>query len=148
VFTDLNFKTVYRIFLVALFLVVFVSMSRYVGSLFGPQFDAVDTCSYVVDGDTFDVSSGHRIRLADVDAPERGEYGFDEATNYVGDMIYGKTVYLDLDDVNMYDTTATRLVSVVYVEVEPGTHLNLNQALLDHGLANGSEHSQTHYYHL
>lgn len=125
----------YRIFLVALFLLVFVSMSRYVGSLFGPQFDAVDTCSHVVDGDTFDVLSGHRIRLADVDTPERGEYGFDEATNYVGDMIYGKTVYLDTDDVYFYDTTGTRIVSVVYVEVEPGTYLNLNQALLDHGLA-------------
>ena len=32
----------YRVFLAALFLVVFVSMSRYVGSLFSPQFDAVD----------------------------------------------------------------------------------------------------------
>lgn len=125
----------YRVFLVVLFLVFFFSLSRYVDSLFRPQFDAVDACSHVVDGDTFDVSSGHRIRLADVDTPERGEYGFDDATDYVGDLIYGKTVYLDVDDVYMYDTTGTRIVCVVYVEVEPGTYLNLNQALLDHKLA-------------
>ncbi len=125
----------YRVFLVALFLVAFVSMSRYIGALFNPKFDAIDTCSHVVDGDTFDVSSGHRIRLADVDTPEQGEYGFNEATDYVGDLIYGKTVYLDTDDVYFYDTTGTRIVCVVYVEVEPGTYLNLNQALLDHNLA-------------
>ena len=103
--------------------------------LFRPPFDFKDTCTHVVDGDTFDVSAGHRIRLADVDTPERGEYGFDEATDYVGDLIYGKNVYLDVDDVNVLDTTGTRIVCVVYVEVEPDTYLNLNQALLDHGLA-------------
>jgi hypothetical protein len=89
----------------------------------------------VVDGDTFDIGSGYRVRLADVDTPERGEYGFDAATDYVGDLIYGETVYLDVDDVYMWDTTGTRIVCVVYVEVEPDTYLNLNQALLDHGLA-------------
>ena len=131
----MSLRNVYRVFLVALFLVLFVSMSRYVGGLLSPQFNAIETCSHVIDGDTFDVSSGHRIRLADVDTPERGEYGFDEATDYVGDLIYGETVYLDIDDVYFWDTTGTRVVCVVYVEVEPGTYLNLNQALLDHGYA-------------
>ena len=44
-------------------------------------------------------------------------------------------MYLDLDDVNLYDTTGTRLVAVVYVEYEPGRYLNLNKALLDQNLA-------------
>ena len=132
---DLNLRTIYRFILVVLFLVIFVSFSRHIHSLFRPEFDAVDTCSFVVDGDTFDISSGNRIRLADVDTPERGEYGYAEATRYLENWIYGKTVYLDVDDVHFYDTTGTRIVCVVYVEYESGRYLNINQALLDEGLA-------------
>ena len=55
---DLNLRTIYRFILVVLFLVIFVSFNRHIHSLFRPEFDVVDTCSFVVDGDTFDVSSG------------------------------------------------------------------------------------------
>ncbi len=105
-----------------------------------PEFDLVDRVSYVVDGDTFDISSGERIRLADVDTPERGEYGFYEASNFLSSLIYGETVYLDVDDVYRYDTYGTRLVCVVYIEYDSTLYINVNDALLRHGYAEVSDY--------
>lgn len=105
-----------------------------------PEFDLVDTVSYIVDGDTFDISSGERIRLADVDTPERGEYGFYEASNFLSALISGETVYLDVDDVHRYDTYGTRLVCVVYVEYNTTHYINVNDALLRYGYAEVSDY--------
>jgi micrococcal nuclease len=104
-----------------------------------PEFDLVDTASYIVDGDTFDISSGERIRLADVDTPERGEYGFYEASDALSSMIYGKTVYLDVDDMYRYDVY-DRLVCVIYVEYNFTHYINVNDVLLRYGYAEVSDY--------
>jgi hypothetical protein len=93
------------------------------------------TAIYIVDGDTFDISSGYRIRLADIDCPERGHSGFYEATEALYNLIYGKTVYLDIDDLYVYDTLGSRLVCLVYVEYDSTRYLNVNKALLKYGFA-------------
>lgn len=56
----------------------------------------------VVDGDTVDVTvdlgfkvyTRQRIRLARIDTPERGQPGFDEAGDFLRELILGKTVTL------------------------------------------------------
>ena len=45
------------------------------------EVDATDSVTRVVDGDTFDTVANGRVRLADVNAPESYEPGFDEATD-------------------------------------------------------------------
>ena len=45
----------------------------------------------VIDGDTFDTKS-YRVRLNDVDAPEKGQPGWDGATNYLKELIEGDFV--------------------------------------------------------
>ena len=99
-----------------------------------PEFDLVDRVSYIVDGDTFDILSGETIRLADVNTPERDEYGFYDASDFLSSLIGGETVYLDVDDVYRYDRYG-RLVCVVYVEYGSDSYLNVNDALLRHGYA-------------
>lgn len=97
------------------------------------EVDATATVTAVIDGDTFDCSPTGRIRLADVDAPEYYEPGYQEATNALSNLIAGQTIYLDIDDVygtDPYD----RWVAVVYVR-HNATHLrNVNEALLDAGV--------------
>ncbi len=68
------------------FLVQVVLMQLFVPvvhSFSSGEVDATAIASWVVDGDTFDVTSGDRIRLADVDAPEYGESGYDDAKNFL-----------------------------------------------------------------
>jgi endonuclease YncB( thermonuclease family) len=91
----------------------------------------------VIDGDTFDISTGQSIRLAGINAPESYESGYEAAKNRLNNPVYDKTVYLDIDDVYRtdYNGTGTRLVSVAYVDYNSTHLLNVNKALLDGGYA-------------
>ncbi len=72
----------------------------------------------VVDGDTivaeFEDGSQEKIRLIGVDAPELDEEGYEEATKYTKNMLYGKTVWLesDVEDRDKYG----RLLRYVWIE--------------------------------
>jgi endonuclease YncB( thermonuclease family) len=46
---------------------------------------------HVIDGDTLTVGR-HKIRLCGIDAPERGEPGYKEATDYLRHLTEGKAV--------------------------------------------------------
>ena len=98
------------------------------------EIDIIAKVSRVIDGDTFDTTSGDRIRLADIDAPERGEYGYGDAKQCLEDLIEGKTVYLDVDDIYRTDPYG-RLVCVVYVKHGSNYYKNVNKALLIEGVA-------------
>jgi endonuclease YncB( thermonuclease family) len=51
----------------------------------------------VEDGDTFVLEGGRSVRLLGVNAPERGELGFESATEALSASIVGKRVYLEYD---------------------------------------------------
>jgi micrococcal nuclease len=98
------------------------------------KIDKTTKVSWVIDGDTFDTTSGDRIRLADVDAPEKGESGYYDAKNLLIGLVYGETVYLDIDDIYGTDKYG-RLVCVVYVDYNSTHFKNVNKALLVAGVA-------------
>lgn len=108
-------------------------------SLYTIEIDEVSTCSYIVDGDTFDILTGERIRLADIDTPERGEWGYHEASNALSSMIFNRKVYLDIDDVSWTDRYG-RLVCLVYIDFNTTHYLNVNEALLVTGYADVWDH--------
>lgn len=93
------------------------------------HYEASGYCSHVVDGDTIDVDGVGRIRLVGVNTPERGQSGYQNATDFVKDMCLGKTVYLDVDNAKNHDKYG-RTLAVVYVG-----NVNLNQELLKRGYA-------------
>ena len=101
------------------------------------EVDKTSTVTRVIDGDTFDISTGERIRLADIDAPEYYESGYSQAKEYLSSLIDGKTVYLDVDDVYTYDYNGKgdRLVCVAYVDYDSTHLMNVNKALSDEGHA-------------
>ena len=49
----------------------------------------------VIDGDTFETISGQRVRLADVDAPEKGKPGSAKATEKLESLVGNKNVIVD-----------------------------------------------------
>jgi len=52
---------------------------------------------HVVDGDTFDLSDGTRVRLQGVDAPELKQIGGRESRAYLENLIKGKEVTVRVD---------------------------------------------------
>ena len=69
-----------------------------------------------------------------MDHNESGELGYQEAKDYLTELIYGKLVYLDIDDI--YDTEPyDSLVGVVYVKNSSKYCLNVNKAMLMSGYA-------------
>lgn len=57
-----------------------------------------DVVTRIIDGDTIELSNGERVRFIGLDAPEIGEPGADEATNFVREKVYGRTVWLEADE--------------------------------------------------
>ena len=89
--------------------------------------DAYGKVVYIVDGDTIDVmvvkiydlkyssflDKKIRIRFADINAPEINTYEGVIARQYLYNLIYGKYVYLDIDDLYTYDKYG-RIIAVTY----------------------------------
>ena len=124
-----------RFYLIILFLSTFlISFSSLISDGNCYEIDDSGTVSYIVDGDTVDVSSVGRIRLADIDAPDAGEAGKEAATNFISSLIYQKTVYVDIDDVYGTDKYG-RIVAVLYVYYDADHVKNVNKAMLDAGHA-------------
>ena len=128
-------KIVKGLFCATFVLVITVGVYSILLFYYSVEIDLISTVTYIVDGDTFDISSGDRIRLADIDCPERDQSGFYDATKALSDLVYGKTVYLDIDDLYVYDTYGSRLVCLVYVEHDSKHYLNVNKALLENNFA-------------
>lgn len=103
-----------------------------------PQFqweiDAQGDVTNIVDGDTYDMTSIGRVRLADIDCPDQGEAGCEAATSYMTSLIDGKHVYVDIDDVYQTDVYG-RYVCVTYVRYNSTHLLNVNKDLLVRGYA-------------
>jgi len=107
------------------FLLVYIS--------FLVEIDATALVTGVQDGDTFFSDPVGWIRLADVDAPDKGYRGYDESKEFLAGLIGGKQIYLDIDD---YGTTSYgRLICLVYVRQNSTHLLNVNLALVKEGHA-------------
>jgi len=68
----------------------------------------------VIDGDTIEIASGHRVRYIGIDTPERGEPYYWEALNANRALVEGKKVRLerDTEDKDKYG----RLLRYVWVD--------------------------------
>ena len=97
--------------------------------ILGIEVDLIAYVYHIVDGDTFDGFPCGRVRLADINTPERNESGYADAKKALTELILEKKVYLDVDDLNEMDQY-NRLVAVVYVEFNSTHLLNVNKWLL------------------
>jgi micrococcal nuclease len=59
--------------------------------------DGLYTVDGIVDGDTFIISGGKRVRLIGIDAPDHGEFCFEQASQRLASLILGRTVRLEMD---------------------------------------------------
>jgi len=115
--------------------------------------DALAFTKRVVDGDTIIVEvlevygegfKGYegvevRVRLADINAPELGTVEGRRSLEALRKLVEGRTVYLDIDDVDVTDKYG-RLVAVVYLGFNETHLLNVNKWLLEERLAQLWDH--------
>jgi endonuclease YncB( thermonuclease family) len=94
---------------------------------------------YVIDGDTFEAFPIGRIRLADIDTPERGQVGYEEAKDFLKSLLSNSRIFVNVDDFYGKDVYG-RSVCVVYVEYGSGLK-NVNRALLESGLAHVKDYT-------
>ncbi len=82
----------------------------------------------VVDGDTLDLADGRRVRLLGINAPDKGEPGYEEARGLVKRLVEEKTVIL------VHEGERDRYGRLLgWVHLENGTCLNV--LLVEKGLA-------------
>jgi endonuclease YncB( thermonuclease family) len=110
------------------------------------KIDATAVAVKVHDGDTFYldrvIKGSSTVRLADINASELGQPLSYEARDFLKGLVLAKTVYLDIDDIYIYDYhgTGDRLVCVVYVDYNSTQYENVNKALWAEGLAERKEY--------
>ena len=71
-------------------------------------------CKSIIDGDTFRLENGEKVRLIGIDAPELSQPGGDESRQYLTQLILNKGVTLkkNYEDRDKYD----RLLRFVYID--------------------------------
>ena len=79
------------------------------------------TVTEVVDGDTFYLGNGDKVRMLGINTPESGRPYAQEATDFLTNMILGKEVTLVNDSKNSDSDSYGRLLAHVYVN---GTFVN------------------------
>lgn len=71
---------------------VILAVSVLINGLVGLNYYSGNTVSRVIDGDTFDLKNGTRVRLLDVESPEIGLCGSEEAKQRLEELVLGKFV--------------------------------------------------------
>lgn len=93
------------------------------------HYESKGQCLDVIDGDTIRVYGVGKVRLVQVDTPEKTSPDFKIAKKFVEERCLGKTVYLDIDDAEPADKYG-RTLAIVYTDTE-----DINRELLNNDLA-------------
>ncbi|WP_458403911.1 thermonuclease family protein [Methanobrevibacter sp.] len=93
------------------------------------HYENAGKCVSVVDGNTIEVYGVGKVQLIQVKTPQMNETGFSDAKKFVEEKCLGKTVYLDIDDMQPKDKYG-RTLAIVYTDTD-----DINRALLDENLA-------------
>lgn len=90
----------------------------------------------IIDGDTFEISSGETVRLICIDTPEQNQKGYDESKSFLSQLILNKQIRLE-KDVSNTDSYG-RLLRYVYVNSSSESsnkEIFINKELVKNGYA-------------
>lgn len=128
-----NKDKINQIILVAVIILIFIILAylyiKYSSNEPYPEdlYLTENTVIRIIDGDTFELFSGEVIRLICVDTPEKGEEGYEEASDFLFSLVYLEEVRLekDIDDQDRYG----RLLRYVYIS-DNETEIFVNKEII------------------
>jgi endonuclease YncB( thermonuclease family) len=112
--------------IVIIFLVVFLLASFFYKKF--PKEKNEEFVYQIIDGDTFKLKDGRVVRLIGINAPDDGQYYFEESKNKLKELIHGKKVRLE-KDIEEKDNFG-RLLKYVFVD-----NIFVNLELVKNGYA-------------
>jgi len=123
-------KTTLTILISIIILIALISLATYIltnNSQTNQQTDKhyQNQAQEIIDGDTFTLITGEKVRLLCVDTPEKGEQGYDEAVSFLGGRILYEDLVLEGNETDRYG----RLLRWVWVEGEL-----INKEIVEGGL--------------
>lgn len=137
----MNKKRILGIILTIIFLIIIIISTLFLLNHFNQQDSEKEIAltlpnnyvTNVIDGDTFEIASGEKVRLICIDAPEIGKEGSQESKEFLESLILDKEVRLesDIDDKDDYG----RLLRYVYVNDSEGNELFINKEIVQQGYA-------------
>jgi endonuclease YncB( thermonuclease family) len=123
-------KIFFLVFLIILLIAVNYNFldSKLSGFLIGNNIEHVKV-TRIVDGDTIKINNDETIRFLGINTPEKGEFYYKEAKEFLEKLILNKTIKIERkkEDKDMYG----RLLRYVFLDDE-----NVNLKLVKNGLAN------------
>lgn len=100
----------------------FITVSVLINIFFGWNYYDGNRVSRVIDGDTFELKNGVRVRLLNVDSPEIGLCGADEAQRRLEDLVLGKFITVKEKAYEPYNRTqglvytGSRLINEIMIK--------------------------------
>ncbi len=116
--------------LILLLLVVFIINYRFLDAVVVGFFEERETgvVERIIDGDTIVIENySENIRLLGINSPERGEIGFEEAKEFLEDLILKEEVELEINGQDKYYRT------LAYIHLG---NKNMNVEMVEMGFAN------------
>jgi endonuclease YncB( thermonuclease family) len=94
--------------------------------------------SSVIDGDTFKLSNNDIIRLLCVDTPEKGSKGYEDAKNFLEDLVLNKDITKEISLVNPRESFGedyldkyNRKLRFVYLNKDTLNEIFVNQEIIN-----------------
>ena len=96
---------------------------------------SIHQVQYVIDGDTLEIENDVRLRLIGIDTPEREECGYEEARDFLRELVDGKHIRI-VKDISGSDQYG-RLLRYVYLPSDSSEKddVLVNESILRAGLA-------------
>lgn len=120
--------------LVLLILILFGLNFKYIDNVFVQTFSSESggeefVVTRIIDGDTLEIKGNESVRLLGINTPEKGEFYYSEAKNFLIEETLNKTILLEYgkDKKDLYGRT----LAYVFVDGE-----NVNKKLVEEGFAN------------
>lgn len=101
------------------------------------------TVKAVSDGDTFELTNGIGVRMIGINAPDRGESGYNESRDYLVTLVKGKRINLEYD--RYQDDKYGRILAWIWIGCEadpkffPADYMHLTYNTSREGLIDNPE---------